>query len=178
MKNKNAQQELFKEYGAPKKRGIQNSILPKSYTLLNISYEQLIFLTIAIIMLMVLVFSLGVERGRSLAEPLLERADTTIVEVTKETKEEVTDKVPVKEEGLRQLKKLPELFTVQVIAYRSKKSAQRELERLGKKGYKPFIIVGGNYYQICVGEYKNEAKAKEELLELRKTYKDSFVRKR
>ena len=75
-------------------------------------------------------------------------------------------------------KKSNEMFTVQVIAYRSKKSAQKELIKLSKKGYKPFIILGGGYYQICVGEFKAHAEAEKAITDIKKNHPDSFIRKR
>jgi len=69
-------------------------------------------------------------------------------------------------------------YTIQVIAYRSKKSAQKELMQLTRKGYKPFIVVGGDYYQICVGEYTSQKEAQIDFDELKKQYKDGFIRKR
>lgn len=173
------QRELFEEFEAPKKKRLPSaSILPKNYLRFNVSYEQLIFIAIAVIMLMVLVFSLGVEKGRHVVEsgPVKER---TVIKVeTPVVAAAISEpaKAPVKAE--KPYKEIKKLYTVQVIAYRSKKLAQKELVKLTKKGYKPFIIVGGGYYQICVGEYEESKEAKEELAKLKKTYKDSFVRKR
>ena len=192
------QPELFKEFEAQQKKNAKKkspgSILPRNYVLLSVSYEQVIFITIGIIMLMVLVFSLGVERGRSLAvSPAKKQTDTaakkadnlktepakaeekTIPEAAEAAQAE-GDKAP---EEKKEVKTSSEnIFTVQLIAYRSKKSAQKELSTLTKKGYKPFIVTGGGYYQVCVGEYKNQESAQKVIRELKKGYPDGFIRKR
>jgi len=191
MKERLLQKELFGEFEEPRKKKPSHGILPKNYMLFNISYEQIIFISIAVIMLMVLLFSLGVERGKRLASgPVGEREDlpSKRVEVSEmqkapgpvehieatPSKDVAEAKEPVKEKKVLGSK----LYTIQVIAYRSKKSAQKELVRLGKKGFNPFIIIGGGYYQICVGEYNNQKEAEKGYRELKKTYKDSFIRKR
>lgn len=200
MKESAVQQELFEGLEAPKrKRKLPYSILPKNYIPFNISYEQVVFITIGVIMLMVLLFSIGVEKGKRLSRPAQrgqaaqETADIepialestlapepVAVEQVVVVQPPAPQAVEAAQEAPKRSKivKQPTHFTIQLIAYRSKKSAQQELERLGKKGYSPFIIVGGEYYQICVGKYRARSKAKEELLELKKAYRDSFIRKR
>ena len=178
MKNFMTQRELFNEFERPKKRKkkTSHSILPKSYIPLNVSHEQLIFVTIAVIMLMVLLFSLGVERGKYLASSSLQRIET--IKTVEPSEPEIAE-APVEEKAVEKRRAAtPRLFTIQVIAYRSKKSAQKELLKLSKKGFKPFVIVGSGYYQVCVGEYRDQSEFKNDLLELRKVYKDSFIRKR
>jgi cell division septation protein DedD len=198
MKKDTIQQELFKEFEANEKKGKKTapgSILPRNYVLMNISYEQVIFISIGIIMLMVLLFSLGVERGRRVAAaPAVKTIEAAAhkkeqaepAEAKAEIPEE-TKAVPAVAESTRQPEKPQEevkapatsIFTVQLVAYKSKKSAQKELQVLNKKGYKPFIITGGGYYQICVGEYKSQGDAQKALKEIsKKGYSESFIRKR
>ncbi|MEE8359658.1 MAG: SPOR domain-containing protein [Candidatus Omnitrophota bacterium] len=200
------QKELFNEFEAPKKRVKKKdsgSILPKNYILFNVSYEQVVFISIGVIMLMVLVFSLGVERGKGLnpeqakASVNLPKTTSGIIEgIDKDKKIKEGEAAPpvtlVKKErpiAQRTEPKIPvladvkkpirsDLFTVQVIAYKSKRSAQKELVKLGKKGYSPFIILGGGYYQICVGEYKSRKEANKALSDLKKSHPGSFLRKR
>jgi len=191
MKESAVQKELFEEYRTPKdKAKRRQTILPRSFKPLSVSYEQAVFMAIAAIMLMVLVFSLGVERGKRLAgaaAPKKDAPDKQASDKEYKTSAAVKEDVAVAQQDTKRPAPLPEkekkavksdLFTIQVIAYRSKKSAQRELERLSEKGYKPFIITGGGYYQVCVGEYANKDESKNDFLELKKSYKDSFIRKR
>jgi len=200
MKTDSMQQELFKEFEAAQKgkKKTQGSILPRNYVLLSVSYEQVIFIAIGIIMLMVLVFSLGVERGKYLAlipakakaetaakkalkpQAAPEKPETEAASGEKEGPEAETATKPVIETKKDVKAAQPEgLFTIQLIAYRSKKSAQKELLMLNKKGYNPFIVTGGGYYQICVGEYKTQQDAQKILRELaKKGYSDGFIRKR
>ena len=182
MKDAILQKELFEEFDKPKKRNMaeKKSILPKSYTMINITYEQIVFISIAILMLMVLVFSLGVERGKHIKAPE--------VKIIPESSFEIAEIEPVKKSEPIPVAPMPVAveaapmesrpYTIQVIAYRSKKLAQEELVKLSKKGFDPFIIVGGGYYQICANEYATHDKAKKDFKQMKRTYKDCFIRKR
>ena len=201
MKNDAVQHELFEEFEAPKrKKAAIRGILPKNYMLVNVTYEQLVSAAIAVIMLMVFLFSLGVERGKRMItaeriiqpqrqaeakkeEPLKNAAlDEQAGEAASEAKKTQVPLQPavVKEIPAGEEKKTAsgELYTIQLIAHKSKKSSQEEMTRLEKKGHKPFIIVGGGYFQVCVGEYKDANEAKKDLSEFKKGFKGCFVRKR
>lgn len=193
------QKELFNEYREPQKRRKTTSILPKNFAFLSATYEHIVFLGIAVIMLMVLVFSLGVERGKTLIldkvtasenpQPAAEKTDVAEkaqhVEVKEAPrtsplqKDEPVKKTAASEAGdIRKPAADGKQFTIQAVAYRSKRLAQKELMQLGKKGFEPFIIVGGGYYQICVGEFESQSEAKSALIDVQKNYKGSFIRKR
>src|SRR3990167_8606766 len=65
------QGELFKELANPENapRAQKNASIAKRYSVtLNVSYEHIVFLAIAFIMAGVLIFSLGVEKGKHVAE--------------------------------------------------------------------------------------------------------------
>lgn len=205
MNQRTVQKELFDEFKAPRRRIRQQPYPPsRAHKVLNISYEQFIFVGIAVIMLMVLVFSLGVERGKRLvAQPAAEKVAEQLkpVAVAQEPKPEPEaakpatgvgvislervdaekPKVPAPppaESGAARVRKNTNIFTLQIVAYRSKKTAQKEINKLSEKGFDPFIITEGGYYQICVGEYRNKDELKKRLGELQKNYKGSFIRKR
>ncbi len=183
MKDKTIQKELFEDLSMPKKKKKkQPGILPKNFVLFNVTYDQMIFITIAVIMLMVLVFSLGVERGKGLVSSTQTKKEEKTM-IAKEERPSETKNLPIelpKTFEVEAEKRATDSasFTIQIVAYRSKKLAQQELIRLSKKGYDPFIIVGGGYYQICVGKYRKKGEARKDLAGLKKTYKDSFIRKR
>ena len=80
------QSDLFEEVVIPdpKKRPHRQHPVARGYRLsLSISYEQIVFFAIASIMLMVLIFSLGVEKGKRLVmppeAPVLESVESEIV---------------------------------------------------------------------------------------------------
>lgn len=191
MKNDILQKELFREFDSSKTKAgkkMHGSILPKNYVPLNISHEQFIFITIGVIMLMVLVFSLGVERGKRMgtvktetkknASLVIKQVEDAELAAGREEEPEYSEEIISPEPPKIKKPASTEIFTIQIIAYRSKKSAQRELMKLGKKGYSPFIILGGGYYQICVGEYGSQEESEKALSDFKKGYPDSFIRKR
>lgn len=177
------QSELFEEFIKPeKKREIQKShpIVRRYRLFLNISYEQLVFFVIALIMIMVLVFSLGVERGKSLletpapVEPEIAREPEIELPSSTEIQKEVVLKPPPQEI----IKKVSKPYTIQVATYRQKKSAKKELENLRKRGLDSYIISNNGKYEVCVGEYVDRDSAKKNIKRLKKDYKDCFLRRR
>ncbi len=204
MSQRTVQKELFDEFKAPRRRIRQQPYPPsKAHKALNISYEQVIFVGIAVIMLMVLVFSLGVERGKRLvSQPAAKKTVEPLKPAAVAQKPEPASVKPARDSSTKPLKPVePEkpkavpppppaesraaaarkntsIFTLQIVAYRSKRTAQKELKKLSEKGYDPFIITEGGYYQICVGEHRTKDELNKHLGELQKSYKGSFIRKR
>jgi hypothetical protein len=72
-------------------------------------------------------------------------------------------------------------FTIQVVTYRSKSLAQKEVERLEKKGHEAFVVPAGDYFQVCIDLYKDRKLAMKKLIQLRtekyyETYPGAFVK--
>lgn len=207
MKDASFDQDLFGGIEKPSQKKLQKStLLPRSYTQFNVSYEQVIFISIAIIMLMVLLFSVGVEYGKRIARsgetgpPARENVeggrwkvegeastldprpstspDTGTAPAQTETKPAQPAAEAEVKKAISQPKVLSQKFTIQAVAYRSKKKAQDDMVILSKKGFSPFIVVGGDYYQVCAGEYASKEEAMKDYEKIRKLYKDCFIRKR
>lgn len=68
-------------------------------------------------------------------------------------------------------------YTVQVVAYRSQSRAQSEVAQLTQKGYAARMVVQGELYVVCVGEYSSRYEAQKDLRALKRIYNDSYLRK-
>lgn len=68
-------------------------------------------------------------------------------------------------------------YTVQAVAYRSQPRAQSEVAQLTQKGYAARMIVQGQLYVVCVGEYSSRYEAQKDLRALKRIYPDSYLRK-
>lgn len=70
-------------------------------------------------------------------------------------------------------------YTIQLITYTTRDKAQSEVETLGTKGFKGFIIPSGKYFVVCVGHYASSAEASQDLraLKTNKSYADAYARK-
>ena len=68
-------------------------------------------------------------------------------------------------------------YTIQVVAYRSNAQAQKEIQKLKIKGYEAKAIVDGSHFVVVVGQYRNGAAAAKDLSELKRDYRDCYLRK-
>jgi hypothetical protein len=173
--NSSKQAELFNDLpGLTKKPRKRKFSLGK--VAISLSYENLIIMIIAIIMLFIISYSLGVEKGKHLV--VLKKDN--LVEETPHIQERV-EKKPLKRspQPLKKKKtrtKFASQYTIQVATFRKSVSVQQEMERLKNKGYQPFVINRGKFSEICVGSYSSKNAASVDLAKLRKIYADCFLR--
>lgn len=186
------QKELFEEFAKPdRKRSPKILFQPGARRTITLTYEHLIFIVMAVIITAAAFFSLGVERGKRLkpestvlAEKKTEQASVEMAAPPKQIKEEPVKEEPVikKEETPAQPKEAPKketvsAYTVQVASYLKKDTADKEVLRLKKEGFEPFVRPSGKYYIVCVGEFKNKSTAASTEKKLRRLYPDCYVRK-
>lgn len=194
------QGELFAEFPAArtKKTGHffrQDIAFGKKITL-NLSYENLVLFFIIFIMLLVVSFSLGVEKGRGLI------VGNDKVRTTGHIHKAVAKKAPATEEKNEIIlsekggSNMPEIvvsseiienkiieastkpYTIQVIAFKKEdRRVEIEIERLKKEGYEVFIMPSKEWAQVCVGRYANKKSSTEDLGILRKRYPTCYIRK-
>lgn len=171
------QNELFREF--EKKRGgieiVRDKIIEKRKKLyLNIPLENAVFGAIVIMMCVVTAFALGVERGKRLNVKSAPAKDT--IEIEDQVKEPV-QLVPIE---IAESPKKPVLkimrYTVQLISYKKKKRAEKEIQKLGSQNVQAFITTSGNWYQVCAGSYNDIKEAKEALGNYKVNYKGCFVK--
>lgn len=177
-----AQKELFEEFvEVEKRRHFKPMLHSKPGRSFNLSYEYLVFILIAFIMIAVISFSLGVEKGKSIG---LKRASlkaevrSQSIEQTeplpkavpngsgKEAEDKVEESAPAKSG-----------YTIQVASYVKKEVAEREADSLKKKGYNAFAMPSGRYYIVCVGKFSDIKKASSEKDRLRRLYSDCYIKK-
>lgn len=135
--------------------------------------RRLIVGIIIFIVINLLSFSFGVERGLRL---------TKTGNSVKNVKKELIKSVPSPEKTKVILK--PSLdkpdsieYSIQVASYRTESKAAEEVEALRKRGYQPFVLRKGRYAVVCVGRFKDKSEANTSLSKLKKIYSDSYVRR-
>ena len=202
MSQDSAQKELFtlKESEKGRKRGFKlfsidkKNTISRRYFTATLSYENIVFFSVIFIMLGVAVFALGVERGKKLAlkdrillTDLIDNKKTARQDTVPESVDvpDIKDAQPyvppakIREEPKETVTVSDDKpYTVQLIAYKSEISANKEMEELKKEGYETFLIVRDGYYQICVGNFRNKEEAKSTIAALSKIYKDCFFRRK
>ena len=147
-------------------------------------YEKVIIIIICSIVIGVISYSLGVEKGKRIELLRLNsRLDmaaavkTAPVLAPAPVSAAPRIKVNIKDSNSTATEDDSDSYTIQVASYQSRVAAQKEAERLKKKGLSVLVLSKGKYTILCVGKFPNKEKAKSSLVELRKKYKDCQIRR-
>lgn len=196
------QQELFEEFVIREKRKgrflgafrFKKPLFPQHKLNISVSHEALIIGLIGLVLIISVIFSLGVERGRNLElaqgsyKDIQPSAETKVkgpqiqptgkpigAEVqkqpeTKPTEQETEKVVPVPAEERP--------FTIQVASFKTRTLAEKELEHLKNIGYSSDVLKKGSFFVVWVGTYEKKELAQQTLKDLTRIYKDCYVRRR
>lgn len=155
-------------------------------------YQKLIFKCIAFMLVSLVSFSLGVEKGKKAVQmlrPALEQAspkETADVTVEQKIPPTITH-TPIdirivasskpKPAVLKEKSEKKANYTIQVASISKAKNVKGELTSLKNKGYSVFSLVKGKYTVICVGRFNAKEDAKNSLEKLRNKYPDCQIRR-
>jgi hypothetical protein len=185
-KNRQVQKELFEDFVSHGKtkhpKGLFNQ-KPKFSVVLY--FEHIIFIAIGFVVLSALIFSIGVERGKSLiqAPRLVDIQDKINSELIQEAPKDITVN---EQESIQRVEEIPSeavssevvtAYTVQIASYTKKDTAEAYADRLKEQGLDAFTLEKGDYYIVCIGRFADKQKAESEMKTLRRTYHDCLVRK-
>lgn len=152
--------------------------------------DHLLIGGILALVLYVLVFSFGVEKGKRYAMAELkaekvkqEQISKELIELKSPTLVETHASKPAPPSPTPALTASPapltEQYTIQLITFKSRKRAEQEVERLKKLGYRSFIIPQGKFFQVCTDAFQNMGEAREKLMKLRSeghASSDAYIR--
>jgi hypothetical protein len=159
------------------------------------SYERAILIAIGFIITAAVAFSLGMERGKrqTVSGTIEGRLDTVgrplVFPVTpKQHRAPNVVPAPLPKPvhavtGQSEIVRAPksnipaQAVTIQIASYKKREYAQREAEKLKKKGLMPRIIIKGSFSVLYVTASANKDSAKSLLAELQKEYKGCFIRR-
>lgn len=154
---------------------IKNQRQPKHFLNYIWNYEKIILSIIAFLIVGIISFSLGFEKGKKIVAKTPSVSSAVIEKV--KTKESIQS-LPVRQEVSPTITQTEQKnYTIQVATYKSKTYAQKEAQILRNKGFQPLIFSKENYIQLCVGKFSNKEEARLSLIELKKRYADSFIRR-
>lgn len=136
-------------------------------------YEKTIIIAIGFIVIAVIAFSIGAEKGKRQALQAPEPAP--IAKPVPAIKPEARAVVPV--QNPQPMMAAPGNYTIQLASFQNKTLAQKEAAALKKKGLAALVVSKGSYNIVCVGSFSSKESAKTLLTELRKKYQDSFIRR-
>ena len=150
----------------------------KNKRTITVSKDILYFSFIIIALSICLAYIAGVNRGRRLAKNyFLNSKDTILVNLNKSEKKEKKNFSTKKTVSKVKEKKIKTGYVIQVATYENKKLAEKEKERLKKKGFPVILSRKGKYLVIFVGKFLTKEEAKQKLNLLRARYKDCFIRR-
>lgn len=184
--NKEYQAELFNEFSdepAKQRRFIKRSERQKKITLV-ISREKLIFSVISVILLYVIFFSLGIERGKKIANRSLNsNMHSTAVALQNKNVENQNQKTTAEknvsnlETTTQIVPELKEFYSIQAAAYSNLSRAEKEASKVRAGGNEAIIDSNGKYHLLLIGKFKDKKDATALKKKLANKYKGCYVRK-
>lgn len=139
-------------------------------------YEKRIKLFIIFIISLLIVYSIGVERGKKSIEAKREKelVSAEYEEIkTIAPKEVKIEEIKPKKDETQKIKG----YIIQVATYKKDISAKKEAMNLKKKGYQSFTKRVGDFVIVYVGNFQSKDEAKISLKRLKNYYSDCFIRK-
>lgn len=192
MSEEKGQKELF-EFKEPKRSFSKLAgMLPKAdfegRMVITLTLERVIFISIGIIMLMVLIYAFGIEKGKAISNKLPQNkiaqtlpgktTPSQIKPVAPAQRNVPTQGVTAKVKEAQQFQGLSKPYTIVVAALSKKEGAIKEIGRLKKAGFDAIMVESDPYFLACVGAYPDRDSAKLTLSKLKGTYRDAYVRLR
>lgn len=176
---KEKQGEFFGGFQAsrPKKAGhsFRKDMMFGKKVVLNLSYENVVLLFIAFIMLLVIFFSLGVEKGEKEMPVAPNKSDDIIVDIGEIEEIAALQNIQVGEKKMIDVS--PKPYTIQVASFKKEQDAEKVTGHLKNEGHEAFVISSNDWLQICVGRYKNKEESEKDLEILQKRYPTCYFRR-
>lgn len=187
------QPELFREVEFDQRpRRFQAPLFPHRFLRLRVAYEDLIFVTLGLILALLAGFCLGVERGKHVAAASGQSVSMPGVSVSPLKTQEIPV-IPVPERprpvnAVRSMTsvspaaaKTPVLkngpYVIQLASYGDAGAARAEQERLRRQGFNAQVIKQGKYFELRVIGYQSKSDAVSSLAALKRTYHDGFIKR-
>ena len=160
----------------------KTSFLEKKFITLRI--DQTIGLTLVLLVIYVLTFSWGVEKGKqsshesqTIRSVVFESPSPAVVASVAKTSSMVTRDESVPREIPITVAELPKpvakvakpdgKFTIQHVTYITQSAADREIQKLAQRGYSSFVIPSGKHLQVCIAAFQSRQDASQLLKQLR-----------
>ena len=198
METEKYQKELF-EFESPKKATARfGSIFPRTDLGITLTPEKMAFAAIGVVMLLVVFFALGVEKGKSAARLKFTATKTAVkdiaatqalavepaaesISVTKSAAAtKITPKINPPAAAVKPQVTFDKTKPYMVVAgaFSKQDLALKEVSKLKVAGLEAFVYYGEPYYLACVGSFPNKESAGKILNKVRQMHRDAYVRSR
>jgi hypothetical protein len=168
-KKKHAQLELFSGAHSLSETLPQNKQRGSFFSYAR-GYEKVILILMGFAVTAVISFCLGVEKGKNIAKAIF----NSRFEIA-QSKTRPLASTELLKQSFSQFSSGN--YTIQIASYQNWEQAQGAVGVLKKKTLSPLLFSKGKYTIVCVGNFSNKEKALLWLAELKKYYKDCFIRR-
>jgi hypothetical protein len=178
MEKDNIQREFFDLGTQKKQRNRFGQFFRRTDFSVNLSAEKLIFLSIGVLMLAVVCFALGVERGKSLIDAAVRAAPATVRAAVQQAGA-VTDTQPkaaVQQTPAASATDKSKSFMIAVGVYSKEATAITEINKLKSNGLEAYMLRNGQYYAVCVGSFASKDSAQKTLAKVKQFRKDAYIK--
>jgi len=164
---------------------VKSSFLEKTF--ITVRFDQLIGLTLVLLVFYVVAFSWGVEKGKHLSSasqvirpsaaalpaeipkevaPVVAKS-TTVVLADEAVPHEIPLTVAELPKPVARVSRPDGKYTIQHVTYVTQSAADREIQKLAARGYTSFIIPSGKHLQVCIAAFSSRDDAGQILKKLR-----------
>ncbi|MBM3255567.1 MAG: SPOR domain-containing protein [Candidatus Omnitrophica bacterium] len=164
-KANHSQLELFSHSKLPGAGGV----LSQNFFSRIWRYEKSVLIIIGFIIVGVVSFSFGVEKGRSSG---ISRDSLAIRQATTQPKPQAP---PAAQAIIRD--QTERAYTIQVASFQTRNLAQKEEQLLKSRGHQTLLLAKSGYIVLCVGKFSDKNTARVLLSELKKRYGDCYIRR-
>lgn len=190
--NKEKQKELFDEFKTEEKsfklfKG-QARLFQNRVFVFQLSLEKTAFLFISAILILVVSFCVGIERGKRIVN-ITKPPASVILPATKQQPDAIVVKKQTAQNFFVKTKSVPAtniitktssiprkgiIYTIRIASYTNKKLAADETSKIRQIGFPAYVKTSGKYYLICVGDYMDKKQADAILPALKNRYGDGI----
>jgi cell division septation protein DedD len=174
----------------------------KKRKIISIPLDTLLLSGVVLVLLLVLFFSLGIEKGKKNALLAFENnRETTLKTKSMDTQAALARRVPTQpvpvqvtpveavtaqatpliavpvESAANQAISRAGKYSIQIASFQREAAASDEAKRLERKGFLITIQKKGKFSVVCIGAYDDYGQAQKQLDALKKIYKDCFIRR-
>lgn len=170
--------------------------------ILTLTLDKAVFIAIGIIMIMVVVYALGVETGKTKVLENPQPASPAVVSAAPQIKAVVMPNIAVAVQPVNarpQLGAKPQQvpqgavtpaiqtgaannfgkpYTIVAVTLTRKETALQEIAKLKKLGFDARLVQSDRYFQVCVGAYpdKTSTVSLKDLTKVKRMYKDAYLK--
>ena len=153
-------------------------LFPSHFLRVRVAYEDLIFSVLAIILILLAGFCLGVERGKWITQGPQSLVRPLVLEQVARRSDPVPLRVVQRQTAaVAQAVQLQGPYAIQLASYLNEAPAQAEADLLHRKGFNAQVVKQGKYFELRVSGYNQRSEAVTALATLKKTYHDGFVKR-